>query len=305
VECRIIAASLASCEWPGALRRAAGRPAVHAQGRLGSRTLNESVKVVDDRPAAVPEKMSCLVLAHQAADGPKNMALDEALLETVAAGLGAAFVRTYGWTTPTLSLGYFQNLDQVRADSRFRSAPLVRRLTGGGAIWHHHELTYALVIPSSHPLVRPSTGLYTAAHGAIVEALLELGIPAARRGESRQMVVRDQRRPLLCFTDPDPEDIVTKGVKIVGSAQRRRGGAVLQHGSLLLARSSRTPELLGVSDVAGESAGHHDWADRLVKRIVNALGLEPVAADIPAKVAARAAELEVARYRNPAWIALR
>ena len=80
---------------------------------------------------------------------------------------------------------------------------------------------------------------------------------------------------------------------------------MLQHGSFLLARSSRTPELLGVSDVAGESAGHHDWADRLVKRIVNALGLEPAAADIPAKVAARAAELEVARYRNPAWIALR
>jgi lipoyl(octanoyl) transferase len=249
--------------------------------------------------------MSCQVLEHLAADGPANMALDEALLELVAAGLGTAFVRTYAWTTPTLSLGYFQKLDEVRADSRFQSVPLVRRLTGGGAIWHHHDLTYALVVPAAHPLARPSTGLYNVVHGAIIGALLDLGIPTARRGESSQIVVRDQRRPLLCFTDPDPEDIVTKGVKIVGSAQRRRGGAVLQHGSLLLARSSRTPEILGVSDVAGESAGYHDWADRLVKRIVNALGLEPVAADIPAKVAARAAELEVARYRNPGWIALR
>jgi lipoyl(octanoyl) transferase len=267
--------------------------------------LDELVKIVDDPPAAVSQKMSCLVLEHGAADGPANMALDEALLEMVAAGLGAVFVRTYVWTTPTLSLGYFQNLDQVRADSRFQSVPLVRRLTGGGAIWHHHELTYALVVPAGHPLARPSTGLYKVVHGAIIEGLVAVGIPAARRGESHQMVVRDQRRPLLCFTDRDPEDIVTKGVKIVGSAQRRRHGAVLQHGSLMLARSSRTPELLGVNDVAGQSVGHRDWADRLVNRIVNAMGLEPRAADIPAEATARAAELEAARYCNPAWLALR
>jgi lipoyl(octanoyl) transferase len=254
---------------------------------------------------AVPEELACLVLEHRAGDGPANMALDEALLEIVAAGLHTAFVRTYAWTSPTLSLGYFQNLDDARADSRFQSVPLVRRLTGGGAIWHHHDLTYALVVPAAHPLARPSTGLYNVVHGAIIGALLDLGIPTARRGESSQIVVRDQRRPLLCFTDPDPEDIVTKGVKIVGSAQRRRRGAVLQHGSLLLARSSRTPELLGVSDVAGESAGRHDWADRLVKCIVKALVLEPRAADIPAEAAALAEGLEAARYRNPGWTALR
>ena len=249
--------------------------------------------------------MACLVIEHRAADGPANMALDEALLEMVATGPGTAFVRTYAWTIPTLSLGYFQKLDQARADLRFQSVPLVRRLTGGGAIWHHHELTYALAVPARHPLARPSTGLYNVVHGAIIEFLTELGIKASRRGESGQMVARDQRRPLLCFTDPDPEDIVTKGVKIVGSAQRRRQGAVLQHGSLLLSRSSRTPELFGVSDVAGESAGHHDWSDRLVKRIVDALGLELRLADIPAKAAAFAAELEMSRYRNSDWIALR
>jgi lipoate-protein ligase A len=260
---------------------------------------------VREATAAVLEKMACLVLEHRAADGPANMALDEALLEMVATGPGAAFVRTYAWTTPTLSLGYFQNLDRVWTDSRFQSVPLVRRLTGGGAIWHHHELTYALAVPARHPLARPSTGLYNVVHGAIIEAMLALGIQACRRGESGQMVDRDQRRPLLCFTDPDPEDIVTKGVKIVGSAQRRRQGAVLQHGSLLLSRSSRTPELLGVSDVAGESAEHCDWSDRLVKRIVDALGLEPRPGDIPAEATALAAELEMSRYRNPDWIARR
>ena len=81
------------------------------------------------------------------------MALDEALLERSAGGAGTAFLRTYGWTTPTLSLGYFQRLAEVQADPRFRSVPLVRRLTGGGAIWHHHEVTYALVVAG-----QPSAG---------------------------------------------------------------------------------------------------------------------------------------------------
>ena len=83
---------------------------------------------------------------------------------SVAGGAGTAYLRTYGWTIPTLSLGYFQHLAEVRADPRWSNVPLVRRLTGGGAIWHHHELTYALVVPGEHPLARPSTELYHAVH---------------------------------------------------------------------------------------------------------------------------------------------
>src|ERR1700678_3435608 len=93
---------------------------------------------------------TCHVLPHEAADGPANMALDEALLETGANGAGPAYLRPYGWTTPTLSLGYFQRLAELQVEPRFQSVPLVRRLTGGGAIWHHHELTYALIIPAIH-----------------------------------------------------------------------------------------------------------------------------------------------------------
>jgi lipoate-protein ligase A len=250
--------------------------------------------------------MLCHVLPHEAGGGPENMALDEALLERVAAGeAGMACLRTYGWTTPTLSLGYFERLADVQADPRFQSVPLVRRLTGGGAIWHHHELTYALVVAADHPLARPSTGLYQTVHAVIVRTLLEAGIPAARRGNARGSEHVDKKRPLLCFTDIDPEDIVTNGVKVVGSAQRRRGGAVLQHGSLLLACSSRTPEILGVCDVADESAGNHDWSDRLLSRIPPALGLRRLDAQVPAEVRARALELQLARYQNPAWTGLR
>ena len=95
---------------------------------------------------------------------------------------GAAYLRTYGWTVPTLSLGYFQQLAVVRRDPRWRSVPIVRRLTGGGAIWHHHELTYALIVPASHPSTRPDTAVYRAVHGAIARRAGGVGHPGRSAG---------------------------------------------------------------------------------------------------------------------------
>jgi lipoate-protein ligase A len=233
------------------------------------------------------------------------MALDEALLDFVAAGRATAFLRTYGWTTPTLSLGYFQHFGEARALARWNEVPLVRRLSGGGAIWHHHEVTYAVVVSASHPLARPSTSLYRAVHGAIADALVDLGIPAVPRGSAVESPGFEHSRPLLCFTDANPEDIVTYGVKIVGSAQRRRGGSVLQHGSVLLARSYRTPELLGLCDVADVGSDPGCWSERIVARIPGCLGLQPVAVSVPEEVQARAAELDLSRYRDPGWTELR
>ncbi len=92
-------------------------------------------------------RLTCRVLPYETADGPANMALDEALLDAVAADAETAYLRTYGWTVPTLSLGYFQRLAEVQADARWQSVAVVRRLTGGGAIWHHQEVTYALIVP--------------------------------------------------------------------------------------------------------------------------------------------------------------
>jgi lipoate-protein ligase A len=249
--------------------------------------------------------MICNVLPHLDADGPTNMALDEALLEMVAGGAPIAYLRTYGWTVPTLSLGYFQSIAEAQADPRFHQAPLVRRLTGGGAIWHDNEITYALVVPAIHPLARPNTKLYHAVHAAIAGALVDRGIAAARRGAFAMSLDVDRKRPLLCFTDPDPEDIVTKGAKIVGSAQRRRGGAVLQHGSLLLARSVVTPELSGICEVADEHASQHDWSSEIVDRIPRALGLRPVGTELTLKLRVRASELCRTRYQNHAWTGLR
>jgi len=244
---------------------------------------------------------TCLVFPFEIADGAANMALDEALLDKVAQGADVALLRTYGWSVPTLSLGYFQHLEEAHADPRWRSAPIVRRLSGGGAIWHHHELTYALAVPASHPLARPSTKLYRAVHTAILNSLRIRGVSAFQRGDQASSEKSERKRAFLCFTDTNQEDIVTDDIKIVGSAQRRRGGAVLQHGSLLLARSSRTPELPGVCDVADCSADPIAWSDMLNEQIPVALGLRPLAVSIPEELRMHAREWEQNRYRDSTW----
>ncbi len=240
--------------------------------------------------------MDCRVLSDESGDGPTNMAIDECLLESVADDPSRAAFRTYGWTVPTLSLGYFQPIAATE-DPRWRGVPVVRRPTGGGALWHHHEITYALIVPRGHPLARRSADLYQAVHAAIARLLSANGLTAERRGETD----RSSATPFLCFLDRDSEDVVSGGVKLVGSAQRRRAGAVLQHGSLLLARSEMTPELPGASDLARLDANPANWAERLTVLVTTAIEALPVPdrmTDSERRIADRLAD-EV--YRNPSW----
>jgi lipoate-protein ligase A len=249
-------------------------------------------------------RMTCRVLPFEVADGAANMALDEAMLDRVAGGDPAAYLRCYGWSIPTLSLGYFQRLAEVRADPRWDAVPLVRRPTGGGAIWHDREVTYALVVPAGLPQARPNTALYRAVHAAIAAGFVDLGIAAQRRGGT----LSDRaggKRPLLCFTDVSTEDIVCHGLKLVGSAQRRRDGAILQHGSILLGRSRPVLELLGLCDVADVPNVPEYWSTWLRERIPAALGLQPEAVPMADELRARATELERTTYRNAAWTGFR
>ncbi len=242
---------------------------------------------------------ACLVLPFEVADGPANMALDEALLDEVAEDPTRAVLRTYGWSAPTLSLGYFQKVADAEADPRWREAPIVRRPTGGGAIWHHHEITYAVVVPGEHALARHAGILYRATHAAIADVLGTQGIAAGRRGASPESFTRD--RPFLCFTDRNPEDIVFQGFKLVGSSQRRRPGALLQHGSLLLARSDVIPGLSGVGDLAPVPTDMHFWSSLLLGSIPAALGFSAQPSDVSGTARRRAAVLRREVYLDPSW----
>jgi lipoyl(octanoyl) transferase len=188
-----------------------------------------------------------VIVEPAARSGADNMAIDESLLVS-AIDRKTQTLRLYRWSEPTVSLGYFQKDDDPVLTSRFAGLPRVRRLSGGGALLHDREITYSIALPDGHPLADAPTLLYDQVHAALVALIHDLGAPAQVRGEKR-----DQPEPFLCFGRGDPRDIVLAGHKIVGSAQRRRKGAILQHGALLLEQSAHAPEFPGLFDLAPQS----------------------------------------------------
>lgn len=176
------------------------------------------------------------------------MAFDEALLLD-ALESGRAHLRFYRWSEPTLSLGYFQSAEERLADPSLAELPAVRRLSGGGAILHDDEWTYSCVVPAGHRFSKRPLDLYDVVHAAFVEVLRKLGFEVAARGEA----AAHGASPFLCFGRGDERDLVSGGHKVLGSAQRRRKGAVLQHGSLLLRASRFAPDYPGLLDLHGSA----------------------------------------------------
>ncbi|MDX2035417.1 MAG: biotin/lipoate A/B protein ligase family protein [Isosphaeraceae bacterium] len=247
----------------------------------------------------------CRLLPHTSAPGDLQMATDEALLDSVAADGESAVLRTYDWSPPALTLGYFQSIHDPELSQPRWGVPIFRRATGGGAIWHDREITYTIVIPRIHPLARRSTDLYRAIHGALAMELRRDGLEATRRAEfhlvdplSRPHPVA---RPLLCFEDGDPEDILLHGHKIIGSAQRRRLGAVLQHGSILLSAAQRTPELPGIREITGVEQDLSIWSARIARAIPFALDLEPIRSEPTPSELADADRLRREVYGTTEW----
>jgi lipoate-protein ligase A len=171
------------------------------------------------------------VVIDGAPAGAENMRRDAVLLERAIAGAGP-LLRIYGWERPTLSLGYFQKLDEVaEAGAAERlGVDVVTRFTGGGAILHHHEITFAIALPASHPWAKQDVNdSYLSITRPLLNLLLAKGVPAKFRGGDDPVAKTPN-----CFAGAACPDITLQGRKLFGSAQRRREGAVLQHGSLLL-----------------------------------------------------------------------
>jgi len=183
-------------------------------------------------------------------NGQQNMAIDEWLLQYEDDVPARSYVRVYSWCEPTITLGYFQDGTQG-LDPRLAQCPRVRRLTGGGAILHDHEITYSCVIPRTHPIARTPISLYATIHQAIIVLLARCGVDCCMREEAvaAQKDAGTGADPFLCFLRSDPRDVVLAEHKVIGSAQRRRRGKILQHGSVLLRASRLTPEIPGVADL--------------------------------------------------------
>jgi lipoate-protein ligase A len=167
--------------------------------------------------------MSEVLRVLEEGKGPSswNMAVDEALLRCCRGPV----VRYYGWQEPAVSIGYFQKITEVP-----EGRPFVRRYTGGGLVDHAVDFTYTLVLPAGHPLVVAGTSKsYEAVHGAVVEALLMLGLPA-------ELAACSQEEPnAACFLRPVRHDVMVAGKKAAGAAQRRGKQGCLHQGSVVLA----------------------------------------------------------------------
>lgn len=204
--------------------------------------------------------------------GAWNMALDEAILESTAAGHSLPTLRLYAWQPACLSLGYAQPLSDVDLDALARHGwELVRRPTGGRAILHVDELTYSVTGPQDEPRLAGSVlESYHRLSSALLEALQRLGIAAQALPSATQPRTANPAETALnpvCFEVPSNYEITFNGKKLIGSAQARRRGGVLQHGSLpLWGDLRRITQVLAFPD----EAARQQAADRLLARAATA-----------------------------------
>ncbi len=253
------------------------------------------------------------------AKGAWNMAMDEAILEHVARGDAPPTLRLYRWQPPCLSLGRSQSFSDANLlRLQEKGWELVRRATGGRAILHADELTYALIAAKDNFHVR-GTLLESYKHisQALVLALQDLGTEAEISRQEEKA-----KTGSVCFETPSMYEITFRGKKIIGSAQARQKGGVLQHGSLPLTGDlTRITQALNFPDAQSrqtaakkllEHATTLEWAlgrniawEQASKSFVHAfervLETELNPEDVSRSEKRRAAELVSEKYGNPHW----
>lgn len=255
----------------------------------------------------------CRLLVTEPADGIWNMAVDEALLDEVAQ-TGSPVLRFYTWRRPTLSLGYFQSSADRSQHPASAEADVVRRLSGGGAILHDNELTYSWILPASHSLAQDTQALYQFVHQRIAATLNALLSEVGSRWEASLCPTTEKRaaadEPFLCFQRRSEGDILLSEIdatpdspthKIVGSAQRRRRGTVLQHGSILTSRSDFAPELPGIADLAHSESIAARLFDSVRTSFCESLDIELAEYELTEHLLKKAEQLACDKYQANSW----
>lgn len=256
-----------------------------------------------------------------------NMAIDEALMHRVAAGARPT-LRLYGWEPAAVSIGYFQDMDKEVDELACKSLGIdvVRRLTGGRAILHDVEVTYSLVISEQHPLIPSSiTESYRVISEGLVRGLELLGLDArmtvpTRRG--RASVGSSPVASPACFDAPSWYEVTVDGKKIIGSAQVRKYGVVLQHGSIPLeldaeklftvlrfnneavrdrAKAVFLENATSVRSALGQPVSFMDVSDALLKGLQEVLSVTFEESELEPAETEHADELARTRYADPAW----
>lgn len=265
------------------------------------------------------------LLISEPSSGAQNMAVDEAILHCRAEGRVGPTLRLYAWQPPAVSLGRFQELDE-RIDLPAiaeRGYGLVRRPTGGRAILHSDELTYSVVVRQTD--IEGGEALmasYRRISRGIEAGLALLGVEASMDGQRRDDREPGQPLPTICFAKAARCDLVSAGRKVVGSAQTRTRGCVLQHGSVpltidldeLLAvlpgrrsedlderRSKVSRAAVGVAELLGRPVTFDELAGAIRAGFERCLGVRFREADLLPEERACAEGLLATKYGTAAW----
>lgn len=220
--------------------------------------------------------------------GAMNMALDEALLHSVANGESLPVLRFYRWQPATVTLGYAQS---VTADldldiCRQAGLDVVRRSTGGRAVLHDHELTYAVIAPLNAGLFGNSVlDCYRVISKVLQETLRQLGLPA-QLVPGKPSGGHLNTTKAVCFSAPSQYELIIDGHKVAGSAQKRQGQAFLQHGSIpvemdldLLGKALK----IGTKSATDGSLSTVGWLNKWSEKPLTIAGVEAALADVFAK----------------------
>jgi lipoyl(octanoyl) transferase len=262
------------------------------------------------------------LLKSPPAHGAWNMAVEEAILEAVGQDASLPTLRLYAWEPACLSLGYaqpFADVDVPRLEAR--GWELVRRPTGGRAVLHTNELTYAVIAPLNEPRVAGSVlESYQRLANALVEALNLLGMRVQVNENSA--TVHGARTNPVCFEVASAFEITVGGRKLLGSAQARRKEGVLQHGSLPLtgdltrilqvlsfedekSRALAAERLLKrattVEDALGCQVPWEEAASAIVSAFESVLALNLQPGDLSSDEKNRTGELVRVKYGQPSW----
>ena len=240
--------------------------------------------------------MHLRLIVDEPAPAAWNMAVDDALLQ-----LGAEpTLRLYAWRPHAVSIGWFQRFASF-ADVP-PDVPIVRRSTGGGAIHHGDEITFALVV-DAELLPGDVPASYRLLHDAAIAVLAAAGVASERLTDGSAAAPRPHER--WCFRDAGRDDVVTNRGKLLGSAQRRvrrPRPRVLHHGSLVVHRPALTPFVAAIADAAAVTpSARVELRDALAAAIARALGLPLRAGRLTSEEATLAERLAIERYGNPAF----
>jgi lipoate-protein ligase A len=236
------------------------------------------------------------------------MAIDEILLES-AMREGVMTMRFYRWSEPTLSLGYFQRVEDRRLHLKSERCPMVRRPTGGGAIVHDQELTYCITAPTQSSIADDLGFLYDAAHESLVDALASWGIRARRNqvgadqcAPVSQRETARKNQPFLCFERHACGDVMIDRWKVAGSAQRKSKSAILQHGSVLLGTSPAATELPGIREITNVTMHENELFAAWYPRLAARLNVRATPGELTQSELSRARALTICKHLAPAWV---